>query len=127
MDSIPVGLSRFHLLDNFYLKISAECAIAPFTGDNPASTVSLSTLGDAIISLGTSTTLLLDIPPSKIPPKRFTSSHLLAHPTDDEASIAMLCYKNGALAREQVRSTYAEGHWHIFNEKVETTPPGNNG
>lgn len=39
----------------------------------------------------------------------------------------MLCYKNGALAREQVRSTYTEGHWHIFNEKVETTPPGNNG
>lgn len=39
----------------------------------------------------------------------------------------MLCYKNGALAREQVRDKYAGGHWHIFNELVEKTPPGSNG
>ena len=89
--------------------------------------VSLSTIGDVIISLGTSTTLLLDIPPSDTPPRRFTNSHLLAHPANEAASIAMLCYKNGALAREQVRNTHAEGHWHVFNELVEATTPGNNG
>ena len=110
---------------------SKDCIIAPFTGDNPASVVTLSTLGDAVVSLGTSTTLLLDIPPPALenpePPHRFTTSHLLAHPTTAGASIAMLCYKNGALAREQVRKEYAEGHWHIFNEHVESGKAGNEG
>lgn len=89
--------------------------------------VSLSTLGDAILSLGTSTTLLLDIPPSSTAPARFTTSHLLAHPTSTTAFLAMLCYKNGALAREQIRASHAESHWHIFNERVEARPPGNGG
>ena len=39
----------------------------------------------------------------------------------------MLCYKNGALAREQVRDRYADGDWNRFNDLVEQTPPGNNG
>ena len=37
----------------------------------------------------------------------------------------MLCYKNGALAREEVRDRYAAGDWARFNELVEKTPPGN--
>jgi xylulokinase len=39
----------------------------------------------------------------------------------------MLCYKNGALAREQVRNRYAKGDWTRFNELIEQTPPGNDG
>lgn len=105
---------------------------------------SFSTLGDAILSLGTSTTFLLDIPPSKLPPARFTTSHLLAHPAHEDASIAMLCYKNGALAREQVRDLYAStisttvigesvvngnggNGWAKFNEAIESTRAGNDG
>ncbi|EKM50041.1 uncharacterized protein PHACADRAFT_264538 [Phanerochaete carnosa HHB-10118-sp] len=106
---------------------SPQCHIAPFTGDNPATVVALSSPGDAILSLGTSTTLLLSIPPTTEPPKRFTSSHLLSHPTTLDAHIAMLCYKNGALAREQVRDKYAQGNWQKFNELVEATPAGNDG
>jgi len=104
-----------------------ECLIAPFTGDNPATVVALSTPGDAILSCGTSTTLLLSIPPADTAPKCFTSSHLLAHPTTLDAHIAMLCYKNGALARDQVRDKYADGEWNKFNELIEQTPVGNNG
>ncbi|OSX63987.1 hypothetical protein POSPLADRAFT_1136748 [Postia placenta MAD-698-R-SB12] len=104
-----------------------DCCIAPFTGDNPATVVALSTPGDAILSLGTSTTLLLSIPPAESSPKRFTTSHLLSHPTTLDAHIAMLCYKNGALAREQVRDRYASGHWTHFNELVEEQPVGNTG
>ncbi|KAH9839768.1 D-xylulose kinase [Rhodofomes roseus] len=104
-----------------------DCCIAPFTGDNPATVVALSTPGDAILSLGTSTTLLLSIPPSDSAPKCFTTSHLLSHPTTIDAHIAMLCYKNGALAREQVRDAYADAHWSQFNTLVEQTPAGNAG
>ncbi|KAJ7650293.1 hypothetical protein FB45DRAFT_887503 [Roridomyces roridus] len=42
---------------------SPDCIIAPFTGDNPATVVSFSAPGDALLSLGTSTTFLLSIPP----------------------------------------------------------------
>lgn len=39
----------------------------------------------------------------------------------------MLCYKNGALAREQVRDRYGGGHWTQFNELVKSSPAGNGG
>ncbi|KAH7890800.1 hypothetical protein F5I97DRAFT_1933955 [Phlebopus sp. FC_14] len=106
---------------------SPECVIAPFTGDNPATVVALSAPGDALLSLGTSTTLLLSIPPADTPPKRFTTSHLLSHPTTIDAQIAMLCYKNGALAREQVRDRDANRDWEKYNQLVESSPVGSNG
>ncbi|KAK2463585.1 hypothetical protein APHAL10511_004336 [Amanita phalloides] len=104
-----------------------ECIVAPFTGDNPATVVALSGPGDAILSLGTSTTFLLSIPPANTPPKRFTTSHLLSHPTIAHGQIAMLCYKNGSLARENVRDQFAQGDWDMFNEMVEKMSPGNGG
>ncbi|KDR80646.1 hypothetical protein GALMADRAFT_264602 [Galerina marginata CBS 339.88] len=107
--------------------LNPDCIVAPFTGDNPATVMSLSAPGDALLSLGTSTTFLLSIPPSLTPPKRFTTSHLLSHPTHLENKIAMLCYKNGALAREQIRDRFAGGDWNTFNQLVERTPPGCNG
>ena len=79
-----------------------------------------------MLSLGTSTTFLLSVPPSAKPPKRFTSSHLLSHPTEEGAQIAMLCYKNGALAREKVRDEYAQSNWDRYNELLEASAPGNN-
>ncbi|KIY53374.1 D-xylulose kinase [Fistulina hepatica ATCC 64428] len=106
---------------------SPECIVAPFTGDNPATVVALSAPGDALLSLGTSTTYLLSIPPASTPPKCFTTSHLLAHPTTPGAHIAMLCYKNGALAREQVRDRFCHASWTAFNQYLESAPPGNNG
>lgn len=102
------------------------CLIAPFTGDNPASVIALSSSWDAILSLGTSTTFLFSVPPSVNPPRRLTSSHLLSHPTTEGALIAMLCYKNGALAREKVRDQHAQSSWNRYNELVECSPPGNN-
>ncbi|KAF9475005.1 D-xylulose kinase [Pholiota conissans] len=106
---------------------SPDCIVAPFTGDNPATVVSLSAPGDALLSLGTSTTFLLSIPAASTPPKRFTTSHLLSHPTTFDGKIAMLCYKNGALARELVRDQYANGDWNTFDKLVEKTPAGCNG
>ena len=105
----------------------SDCLVAPFTGDNPATMVALSTPGDAVLSLGTSTTFLLAILRSNMQPARFTTSHLLAHPTTAGAHIAMLCYKNGSLAREKVRNEYADGDWTRVNELVAAIPPGNKG
>jgi len=38
----------------------------------------------------------------------------------------MLCYKNGALAREKVMEQYAQSSWDKYNELVEASKPGNN-
>lgn len=122
----PNRFVSIHLCDRCELNSCADCIIAPFTGDNPGTVVALSTPGDALLSLGTSTTYLLAAPPSATPPKRMTTSHLLSHPTTEGASIVMLCYKNGALARSQILERYASGSWDKFNELVEHTPPGNN-
>lgn len=103
---------------------SPDCVVAPWTGDNPASVIAVSTPGDAILSLGTSTTFLLSTPPADKPPLRTTISHLLAHPLERRARIVMLCYKNGALAREKVRGARA---WADFDADVEKSAPGNGG
>lgn len=55
------------------------------------------------------------------------TSHLLSHPTDPNGKIAMLCYKNGALAREHIRDRFASGDWKVFNNLVERCPAGCNG
>ncbi|QRV89014.1 FGGY-family carbohydrate kinase [Ceratobasidium sp. AG-Ba] len=105
---------------------NSDCIVTPFTGDNPSSIVMLSSPGDAILSLGTSTTLLVSIPPSPEPPKCTTTSHILSHPTTAGGSIAMLCYKNGGLIREAVRDTHTSRSWDEFNDLLRSTPPGNN-
>lgn len=104
-----------------------DCIVAPFTGDNPSSIVSLSSPGDAILSLGTSTTMLVSIPPADTPPACTTTSHMLAHPTTPGGHIAMLCYKNGDLARKEVRDKYYGGSWDKFDQSILATPAGNNG
>ncbi len=80
---------------------SSDCVVAPFTGDNPSTILSLPLRpSDAIVSLGTSTTLL-SIAEYKPDP----SYHFMNHPTTAGLFMFMLCYKNGSLARERVRDT----------------------
>ncbi|TFK51820.1 actin-like ATPase domain-containing protein, partial [Heliocybe sulcata] len=98
---------------------SPDTLIAPFTGDNPATMLTLSQPSDGILSLGTSTTFLLSIPPAPQPPARFTTSHILAHPALEGGYIAMLCYKNGALERDRTRDQYAAGDWAKWGAMVE--------
>jgi xylulokinase len=105
-----------------------DCLVSPFTGDNPATVAGLiAKPGSALLSLGTSTTFLLSLPPSSTPPKRTVTSHLLAHPSSASSSIIMLCYKNGALAREEIRNLNAERSWEKYNQLVSSSPAGSNG
>lgn len=101
-----------------------DCQIVPFTGDNPATILALPLRPlDAIVSLGTSTTFLMNTP--KYKPDG--SYHFFNHPTTKGHYMFMLCYKNGGLAREKVRDQLppAEGGtgWENFNKAVFDTPP----
>ena len=75
---------------------------------------------DSIISLGTSTTILMTTRTYKPSP----SYHIFNHPTTKGLYFAMLCYKNGSLAREQVRNQINgndTNNWGAFNESLSTT------
>ncbi|RCI08491.1 hypothetical protein L249_8785 [Ophiocordyceps polyrhachis-furcata BCC 54312] len=103
---------------------SPDCQIVPFTGDNPATMLALPLRPlDAIVSLGTSTTFLMNTPVYEAD----ESYHFFHHPTTPGHYMFMLCYKNGGLAREKVRDDLTPGQegdpWHTFNKAVLETPP----
>ncbi|XP_077274368.1 xylulose kinase isoform X2 [Temnothorax americanus] len=101
-----------------------ECRIIAFTGDNPGSLIGMRLKeGDIACSLGTSDTLFLWLNE----PKTITDGHVLCNPVDDQAYMALLCFKNGSLTRERIRNDAAQGSWQIFNELLESTPRGNFG
>ena len=80
---------------------SQSCQVVPFTGDNPGTILALPLRPlDAIVSLGTSTTFLMNTP--KYRPDG--SYHFFNHPTTPGHYMFMLCYKNGGLAREKIRN-----------------------
>ena len=95
-----------------------HCLLAQGTGDNPATLQSLTPrYGEAVISLGTSDTILL--PSHTYAPD--PHYHVFAHPVHRGGDCAtpryflMFVYKNGSLTREWVRDTYCGGDWDTFN------------
>ncbi|KAF6240439.1 hypothetical protein HO173_001107 [Letharia columbiana] len=103
-----------------------SCTIAPFTGDNPSTILALPLRPlDAIVSLGTSTTFLMSTPHYKPDP----AVHFMNHPTTSGLYMFMLCYKNGGLAREQIRDALPptppgiSDRWSLFNYHATHTRP----
>ncbi|KAJ5579481.1 uncharacterized protein N7459_005466 [Penicillium hispanicum] len=108
---------------------SPECTVIPATGDNPATILALPLWpSDAMVSLGTSTTFLMSTPHYKPSP----ATHFFNHPTTPGLYMFMLCYKNGGLAREQVRDAVNEAlhdtpsqPWANFDQiALQTRPMG---
>ncbi|XP_049375735.1 xylulose kinase 2 [Solanum verrucosum] len=102
-----------------------DCLIIQWSGDNPNSLagLTLNTPGDLAISLGTSDTVFgitKDHNPSM-------EGHVFPNPVDTESYMVMLCYKNGSLAREDIRNHCAEKSWDVFNKYLQQTPPLNGG
>lgn len=107
--------------------LSPSCIVCQATGDNPATLQCLTPRrGEAVISLGTSDTVLL--PSDTYVPH--PSYHIFAHPASVEGDAAtppyflMFVYKNASLAREWVRDTYCDGHWGTFDAAVQAAAPG---
>ena len=107
---------------------SPNCRVVPFTGDNPSTILALPLRpGDAMVSLGTSTTFLMSTQHYRPDP----AVHFFNHPTTAGLFMFMLCYKNGGLAREHIRDainkeqSLKEGidEWAAFNDDAESTAP----
>lgn len=98
-----------------------DCKVIPCTGDNPATILALPLRpGDAMVSLGTSTTFLMSTKNYKPDP----AYHFMNHPTTAGLYMFMLCYKNGGLAREQIRDQISSSQsWDPFNKTALETAP----
>lgn len=104
-----------YLIDRY--GFNKECIIWPITGDNLATIMSLPLKrDDLLVSMGTSTTVLL-LTEKYVPSVNY---HLFKHPVCPNIYMGMLCYCNGALAREQIRDEvnkkYGTSGWDKFDE-----------
>ncbi|KJE96085.1 xylulose kinase, variant [Capsaspora owczarzaki ATCC 30864] len=115
-----------------------DCVVGAFTGDNPASLAGMRIgEGDMTVSLGTSDTLFLWLKDTQSLQQERTTldGHVFCNPVDTQSYMALLCYKNGSLARERVRDRALHLNseqtqtqkWAAFDAALASTPVGNNG
>lgn len=98
--------------------------IVAWTGDNPSSLVGAGVVSPArrVISLGTSDTVFAIQHEPRVDPSG--TGHVFGAPTGDY--LALICFQNGALARERVRDAFGLD-WGGFSRLLRETPPGNRG
>ncbi|EPS43963.1 hypothetical protein H072_2078 [Dactylellina haptotyla CBS 200.50] len=124
----PDGGKNLGSISSYFVQkwgFSSDCAILPSTGDNPSTILALPLHPqDAIVSLGTSTTILMST--EKYYPS--PAYHMFNHPTTPGLYMFMLCYKNGGLAREEIRDAInkeagiSDHSWSLFNKAAIETP-----
>lgn len=98
--------------------------VVAWSGDNSCSLIGTGLVrpGQLTISLGTSDTVcgLMRTPQVD----RSGVGHVFGAPTGEY--LALICFRNGSLAREAVRDAYGLD-WRAFSAAFESTPPGNHG
>jgi len=103
----------------------SSCSIVTAAGDNPCTLAGLKLgIGDIAISLGTSSTLF---GPMLNPVPSAGEGNIMCNPEAVNTFMGMICYKNGALAREHIRDKYTNKSWDTFSTYLKEVPPGNYG
>lgn len=118
-----IGPVSAYFVKKFGLNPQAQATA--WTGDNPASVVGLGLIrpGQVAISLGTSDTFFGSMQHCQ------TDAHGEGHVFGSPAGgyMTLICFKNGSLAREQVREQYGIKDWKQFGKLVASVKPGNGG
>jgi xylulokinase len=101
-----------------------ETLLVAWSGDNPNSLIGTGVIGKgkAAISLGTSDTYFSYL--SSLVLDYNGEGHVFGAPTGDYMSL--ICYKNGSLARENIKNKF-NLCWTQFSDILNSTPPGNRG
>jgi xylulokinase len=99
--------------------LNPEALATTWTGDNPASVLGLGLIkpGMVAISLGTSDTFFGTM--RKCQTDDHGEGHVFGSPAGDY--MTLICFKNGSLAREQVREMYGIPDWKAFGQLLATT------
>jgi xylulokinase len=102
-----------------------ETAVVVGSGDNPCSLVGLGLIGVPelrAVSLGTSDTYFGYLP--ELAGVERAEGHIFG--AADGCYMFLVCFKNGGLAREQVKDRFGLG-WDDFSRILLKSPPGNHG
>jgi xylulokinase len=118
--SAPIGVLAPYWQQRYGLP---EALLIPWTGDNPSSLVGAGLVheGDVGISLGTSDTVF---GPVDAAPENPMGANVFGSPAG--GYMLLVCFRNGSLAREYIRDSYAMT-WAAFSNALAATPPGNEG
>jgi xylulokinase len=95
--------------------------VVAWTGDNPSSLIGTGNVRDdsLAVSLGTSDTIF-----ARTPDVDSGATHTFAAPLG--GYMALVCFRNGSLARERVRDRHGLD-WSGFSRALESSPPGSGG
>ncbi len=117
-----VGSIATYFVETF--GFARDTQIIAWSGDNPNSLIGVGGYapGTAVISLGTSHTYFAAMAEPKVDPEGY--GHVFGNPAGGYMSL--ICFKNGALAQEEVRTTF-DLDWQQFDDCMKSTPAGNNG
>jgi xylulokinase len=118
--SAPIGVLAPYWQQRYGLP---EALLIPWTGDNPSSLIGAGLVheGDMGISLGTSDTVF---GPVDGVPDNPGGANVFGSPAG--GYMLLVCFRNGSLAREHIRDSYAMS-WEGFSRALAMTPPGNHG
>ena len=118
-----IGRVSSYIAERFGFRPEAEVIVG--SGDNPCSLVGLGLIGNPnlhAVSLGTSDTCFGYM--AKVPNVARTEGHIFG--TAVGSYMFLVCFKNGSLAREQIRASHGLT-WEDFSRILLETPPGNGG
>ena len=118
-----IGRVSPYIAERFGFRPEAEVIVG--SGDNPCSLVGLGLIGNPnlhAVSLGTSDTCFGYM--VKVPNVARTEGHIFG--TAAGSYMFLVCFKNGSLAREQIRASHGLT-WEDFSRILLETPPGNGG
>jgi xylulokinase len=121
-DKLVGNVSSF-LVERYGFDPKTEVIVG--SGDNPCSLVGLGLIGESnihAISLGTSDTYFGYT--NQIKDVQRSDGHIFG--TADGRYMFLICFKNGSLAREQVKTRYGLD-WDEFSGIIQESVPGNNG
>ena len=127
---LPSLTESFQIIGNiapYYVErygFSPDTKLLPWTGDNPSSLIGVGLIkpDQVSISLGTSDTFFSYM--KQLSLDLNGESHVFGTPTGDY--MALICFKNGSLAREAIRNSFNLS-WEEFSNILKRTPPGNYG
>ena len=118
-----LGKVSHYLVEKYGFSPDTEVIVG--SGDNPCSLVGLGLIGQAnihAISLGTSDTYFGYMP--QFTDQKRSTGHVFG--TADGNAMFLICFKNGSLAREQIKKRFGLS-WHEFSEILLRTRAGNQG
>nr|XP_026498516.1 xylulose kinase [Vanessa tameamea] len=124
-DPVPTA-SVVGTISPYYVQrygFKSDCKVVAFTGDNCSALAGLRLESGWVgLSLGTSDTLLLGLQSPAAP----LEGHVLVGPTS-APYMALLCFSNGSLTRQNHRNRLVGPSWEAFNELLRATVRGNMG